>query len=416
MIGSKMFEIWRWEAGIYKEQLEKMIANGNAYRCFLSPEAGCKCVVLSISRFYRSYRWDHFNFWNGNIWRQFLHGGWVLDDLRSWMRWGPRLKGMIRRPNLSHAVIIFIFTPQNVTPWQHEQRTLRPSWCKVLGPMHQRKRCRQGLWHCSEVDRFDRVLKVLNQYFQMFSDVFSLILALCRAPAKNQFMLRTRKWFCRPWLTRASPTSTDSGYPLIGRSKELTLFHSIVALMMTSGCAREIVVDDLVLGEAHWQTPCITSHCAVVLAAVASQKDGLSDQLSMYILAGNCVHIYKESNKDSLRLAKPHNPSIRVGTVTETCGVSSAEVIWNSDDLGGDFVIVRQNGPDLCSQPDHPEQVQIRVVKAEACPCTTSVLLWMTPSWASRTFSGLRIGILRTYENSWDASWERERALHSLYL
>ena len=169
---------------------------------------------------------------------------------------------------------------------------------------------------------------------------------------------------------------------------------------MTSGCAREIVVDDLVLGEAHWQTPCITSHCAVVLAAVASQKDGLSDQLSMYILAGNCVHIYKESNKDNLRLAKPHNPSIRVGTVTETCGVSSAEVIWNSDDLGGDFVIVRQNGPDLCSQPDHPEQVQIRAVKAEACPCTTSVLLWMTPSWASRTFSGLRIGILRTYENS----------------
>ena len=229
MIGSKMFEIWRWEAGIYKEQLEKMIANGNAYRCFLSPEAGCKCVVLSISRFYRSYRWDHFNFWNGNIWRQFLHGGWVLDDLRSWMRWGPRLKGMIRRPNLSHAVIIFIFTPQNVTPWQHEQRTLRPSWCKVLGPMHQRKRCRQGLWHCSEVDRFDRVLKVLNQCFQMFSDVFSLILALCCAPAKNQFMLRTRKWCCRPWLTRASPTSTDSGYPLIGRSKELTSFHSIVA-------------------------------------------------------------------------------------------------------------------------------------------------------------------------------------------
>ena len=130
------------------------------------------------------------------------------------------------------------------------------------------------------------------------------------------------------------------------------------------------MVDDLVLGEAHWQTPCITSHCAVVLAAVASQKDGLSDQLSMYILAGNCVHIYKESNKDNLRLAKPHNPSIRVGTVTETCGVSSAE------------------------------QVQIRAVKAEACPCTTSVLLWMTPSWASRTFSGLRIGILRTYENS----------------
>lgn len=28
----------RIEAGIYKEQLEKMIANGNAYRCFLSPE------------------------------------------------------------------------------------------------------------------------------------------------------------------------------------------------------------------------------------------------------------------------------------------------------------------------------------------------------------------------------------------
>lgn len=27
------------QAGIYKEQLEKMIANGNAYRCFLSPEA-----------------------------------------------------------------------------------------------------------------------------------------------------------------------------------------------------------------------------------------------------------------------------------------------------------------------------------------------------------------------------------------
>ena len=30
-----------WEAGIYKEQLEKMIANGNAYRCFLSPEDAC---------------------------------------------------------------------------------------------------------------------------------------------------------------------------------------------------------------------------------------------------------------------------------------------------------------------------------------------------------------------------------------
>mmetsp|Transcript_2408 Transcript_2408/g.2650 ORF Transcript_2408/g.2650 Transcript_2408/m.2650 type:complete len:133 (+) Transcript_2408:293-691(+) len=28
----------RIKAGIYKEQLEKMIANGNAYRCFLSPE------------------------------------------------------------------------------------------------------------------------------------------------------------------------------------------------------------------------------------------------------------------------------------------------------------------------------------------------------------------------------------------
>ena len=46
-------------------------------------------------------------------------------------------------------------------------------------------------------------------------------------------------------------------------------------------------MDDLVLGEAHWQTPCITSHCAGS-AAVASQKDAFSDQLSLYIVVRNC--------------------------------------------------------------------------------------------------------------------------------
>lgn len=107
---------------------------------------------------------------------------------------------MIRRPNLSDAVMIFMLTtPQNATPWQHEQRTLRLSWCKVLGPMHQRKRYRQGLRHWSEVDRFD------ESFEPMFSHVFSLILALCPRSCKESIHASHPKMALQAMIDQGKP-------------------------------------------------------------------------------------------------------------------------------------------------------------------------------------------------------------------